>query len=159
MATTDTPSPPSAEDIPLRGGDGPLLLYDGSCGFCARSVQFVLEHEGRRRTMCFAALESRVGKAVRSRCPELAGVDSVIWYEPATATRPDRVLVRSSAALAVARYLGGTWWVLGVLGWLVPRVIRDAVYDRIARHRLEIASQACMLPTPDQRARFLDGCT
>jgi predicted DCC family thiol-disulfide oxidoreductase YuxK len=116
----------------------------------------VLEHEGRRRTMRFAALQSRVGAAVRGGRPELAAVDSLIWYEPASGDRPERVLVRSAGALAVARYLGGIWWVLGVLGMLVPRIIRDAVYDLVARHRLEIAAQACMLPTPDQRARFLD---
>lgn len=136
--------------------DGAVLLYDGTCGFCAGSVQFVLRHEGRRRSLRFATLDGPLGAAARRAHPELAGVDSVIWYEP----EGGRVLVRSEAALAVAAYLGGPWRALGALGRLVPRRLRDAAYDLIARNRYRIAgraAEACPLPTPAQRARFVDG--
>jgi predicted DCC family thiol-disulfide oxidoreductase YuxK len=131
-----------------------VLLYDGDCGLCASSVQFVLRHEppSRRHRLHFAPLQGMFGAEVRAAYPELAGVDSVVWVEPAAG----RVLVRSTAALAVARHLGGIWGVLGLLGRLVPRSLRDAVYDRIARHRLRLVAPACLLPRPDQRARFLD---
>jgi predicted DCC family thiol-disulfide oxidoreductase YuxK len=135
---------------------GPILLYDGTCGFCARSLQFVLQHEGPRKTLRFARLEGPLGTALRERHAELAGVDSLIWYEPRTAAAPERLLCRSRGGLRVARYLGGVWALLGSLGMIVPRVLMDAGYDWIARHRRQLAADACLVPTPGQRRRFLD---
>lgn len=130
-----------------------VLLYDGDCGFCAGSVQFVLGHErpAARARLAFAPLQGTFGTRVRTQFPELAGVDSVVWYDP---TGPS-VRVRSAAALAATAHLGGPWVVLAALGRLVPRGLRDAIYDLIARRRFEIAAPACLLPTPDERARFL----
>ena len=133
----------------------PVLLYDGTCGFCAESVQLVLRHD-RRGTLKFAALDSSFGQAVRARHPELARVDSVVWYQPANAKVGERLFTRSSAALRVARYLGGRWRLVLVTG-LIPPVIRDALYDLVARHRhsLTRGGPKCLLPTAEQRARFL----
>jgi predicted DCC family thiol-disulfide oxidoreductase YuxK len=136
-----------------------LLLYDGSCGFCARSVQFVLRHEARRRTLRFAALDSAIGLEVRGRHPAIEGVDSVVWVEPSDASGgPERVLVRSAAVLRVLRYLGGVWGALAGLATVVPRTLADWVYDFIARHRHQLTrgGPACLIPTPDQRSRFID---
>lgn len=134
-----------------------ILLYDGTCGFCAKSVQFVLSREGKRRTLRFAALESDVGADIKRRHPELHDVDSVIWFEPAENGAPESVRVRSAAGLRVLRYLGGIWAALGMLGSVVPRFARDAVYDLIARHRHQLvrADASCPLPTPEQRSRFI----
>jgi predicted DCC family thiol-disulfide oxidoreductase YuxK len=134
----------------------PLLLYDGSCGFCAESVQFVLRHDRRRRTLRFASLQGAVGSEVRARHPELEGVDSVIWYE--SDSPRDVLLVRSSAVLRVLRYLGGAWRPLGWIGGVVPRPLRDLAYDFIARHRHRLVRGAplCVIPAADQRDRFVD---
>lgn len=135
--------------------DAPMLLYDGTCGLCARSVQFVLRHEDRVRTLRFASLQGAYGSDVRARHPELEGVDSIIWYSPAHGARAERVLVRSDAAMEVLSYLGGAWRVLGAFVRLVPRTVRDAVYDLIARHRHRLVSNdVCVVPTAEQRARF-----
>ena len=133
-----------------------LLLYDGSCGFCAHSVQFVLRHDTKRRTLQFASLQSPTGAAIRGRNPELDGIDSVIWYEQHEGG--ELVLVRSTAVLRVLGYLGGAWAVLGLLGAIVPRFMRDRLYDFIARHRHRIIRGAavCIIPTADERPRFLD---
>lgn len=132
-----------------------VLLFDGSCGFCARSVQFVLAHEGSERTLRFASLQSPTGVDAKRRHRELDAVDSVIWLE--TSEQGERVFVRSDAALMVLRYLGGAWSLLGALGMIVPRFVRDPIYDLVARHRHElVAGASCLLPTPDQRARFID---
>ena len=130
-----------------------LLLYDGTCGFCAASVQFVLRHE-HAHTLKFAALDSDLGRSVRARHPELAGLDSMIWVEEHAGE--ERVLTRSDAALRIANYMGGVWR-LGLAARLVPRTIRDAVYDVIARHRHRLvpADGRCYLPPPDLRARFV----
>ena len=61
----------------------------------------------------------------------------------------------TEAALATMAHLGGVWEVLATLGRLVPRPVRDAAYDLIARRRFEIAAPACLLPTPSERSRFL----
>ncbi|MDB4877673.1 MAG: hypothetical protein JWM41_4119 [Gemmatimonadetes bacterium] len=135
-----------------------VLLFDGTCGFCARSVQFVLAHETRRQTLHFASLQSEYGTELRRNHPELERVDSVIWLEPAEAGRPEAVLVRSAAVFRVLHYLGGVWSALATLGRLVPRVIRDAVYDLVARHRQRLVGSgpSCLLPSPEQRARFIE---
>ncbi|HET9039813.1 MAG TPA: DCC1-like thiol-disulfide oxidoreductase family protein [Gemmatimonadales bacterium] len=137
-------------------GSHPVLLYDGTCGFCAESVQLVLRHD-RRQTLRFAALQGAFGAAARARHPELGHVDSVVWLEPASASGPERVLVRSDAALRVATYLGG-WFTLARVGRLVPRAVRDRAYDLIARHRhrLLAAGPSCLVPPAEVRARFLD---
>jgi predicted DCC family thiol-disulfide oxidoreductase YuxK len=132
-----------------------LLLYDGTCGFCAQSVQFVLRHESpTRRALRFASLQSPTGAEIRVRHPQLNAIDSVIWYEPAT----DVVLVRSAAVLQVLRYLGGIWSVLAGVGAVVPRALRDFVYDFVARHRHRLVrgAPACVVPTAEQRPRFID---
>jgi predicted DCC family thiol-disulfide oxidoreductase YuxK len=139
-----------------------LLLYDGSCGFCAKSVQFVLRHESARHTLRFASLQSPTGAEIRARYPELNSIDSVIWYEDRAAQAMSAagatVLVRSTAVLRVLDYLGGVWRPLGWLGALVPRVIRDRAYDFIARHRHKLirGADVCVLPTAEQRPRFVD---
>ena len=150
------------EDRSARGADAagltkgaPLLLYDGVCGFCAASVRLILKYE-RRQTLLFAALQSPLGEAVRGRHPELAGVDSMIWVEPAASGRGEDVFVRSDAALRIAAYLGGIW-ALATPARMLPRLLRDRAYDVIARHRHRISGSldACLVPPPATRARFL----
>jgi predicted DCC family thiol-disulfide oxidoreductase YuxK len=141
---------------PPGSASEPLMLYDGSCGFCAAGVQFILRHE-RQHTLRFAALESELGTAVRRRHPELANTDSMVWVEPASSGRQELVTVRSAAVLAAAHYLGGAWR-LAAIAWLIPAPIRDALYDLVARHRHRLVrgGERCLLPSPDTRARFLD---
>jgi predicted DCC family thiol-disulfide oxidoreductase YuxK len=74
--------------------DGAVLLYDGECGFCSRTVQFILRHE-RVHTLRFASLGSGYARDVRQRHPGLHGVDSVVWLDAAAGT----VLTKSAAIL------------------------------------------------------------
>jgi predicted DCC family thiol-disulfide oxidoreductase YuxK len=128
--------------------EAPVLLYDGTCGFCARSVQFVLAHD-RRSTLRFGPLQGAFGRSVVAAHPELHDVDSVVWCDGSG------VKMRGDAALAVLDYLGGGWDILCGIGHLVPRGLRDALYDAIARRRFRLAARACLLPTRDERVRFL----
>ena len=135
-------------------GGAPVLLYDGVCGFCNKSVQLILDRD-RRGEMRFAALQSDYGQQVVARHPELRGVDSVVYVEPASGG--ERVHVRSDAALKVAEYLGGLWK-LFLAARLVPRALRDYFYDLFARNRYKFFGKydSCMLPPPEVRSRFLD---
>lgn len=141
-----------------EAGLNPILLYDGSCGLCARSVQFVLGHERASHALRFATLEGDHGRRARESNPGLANIDSVVWLEPQPNGAAPRVLVRSDAVLAVMRHLGGPWRLLAAIGRIVPRISRDALYRVVARYRYDVfgREQACLLPTPEQRARFLD---
>lgn len=129
----------------------PLLLYDGTCGFCAWWVQQVLRRD-RRRAFHFAALDSGVGREVVAQAGLPAGYgDSIVLR------RPDgRVFTKSTAALRVAVELGWPWRALGAF-LAVPRPLRDVAYDFVARRRrsLQPAGYACPLPPPGERERFL----
>lgn len=131
----------------------PLLLYDGACGLCAASVQFILRHE-RRHTLRFAALQSDLGVRIRARHPELANVDSMMWVEGEG--EGERVSVRSGAALLAAKYVGGAWSLVAA-GAVLPLPLRDAIYDLIARHRHSLFAppETCLLPPPGMSSRFL----
>ena len=133
----------------------PILLYDGACGLCASSVQFILRHE-RQQALWFAPLQGTTAAAVRARHPRLAGVDSMVWVEPPSAGHPERVFVRSAAVLRAGAYLGGAWRASAV-AWLIPAALRDVAYDFVARHRHRMfGAEQCYLPPPDVRKRFLE---
>lgn len=131
-----------------------VLLYDGECAFCDRTVQTVLRHD-RVGTMKFAPLQGDFAAAVMDRHPWLKGLDSLVLVE-GPGTDRERVRVHSAAALGVARYLGGWWTLLRPL-WLVPRPLRDWGYRLFARNRYRLfgKADACRVPSPAVRARFL----
>ncbi|MCC6245359.1 MAG: DUF393 domain-containing protein [Gemmatimonadaceae bacterium] len=142
----------------------PVLLYDGECGLCARSVQFVLTHErptsnADREThsgaLRFAPLQGRFATEVRRVHPLLHSIDSVVWFVPDDGAG-SQLLVHSDATLAIFSYLGGMGRVLAGIGRMVPKPLRDALYRRVARRRHSLFAAACLLPTPAQRARFVD---
>jgi predicted DCC family thiol-disulfide oxidoreductase YuxK len=127
----------------------PVLVYDGSCGFCSRSVQFILRHE-QRHDLLFVTRDSPLGQDLR-RHFHLESVESMLWIAG------DNAAIESSAVLQAARYLGGVWSALASLGSLVPSFLRNWAYRLIARHRGRLSSAAtiCLVPTPEQRERFL----
>jgi len=134
----------------------PVLLYDGLCGFCSKGVQRILRYD-KRKTMFFAALQSEYGKSILTRHPELASIDSLVFVEPLDFAYLEQVFVRSDALLRVARYLGGLWK-LTLAGYIIPRSIRDYLYDQFAKRRYRWFGkyETCLLPPPEVRARFLD---
>jgi predicted DCC family thiol-disulfide oxidoreductase YuxK len=134
---------------------GPVLLYDGVCGFCNGVVRTILRFD-RPGTLRFAALDSDFAKAVIDRHPTLAEVDTMVFVE--NPGQPQEIVsVRSAAALRVARYLGGPWKVL-LVARLIPARLSDWLYDRFAGIRYRVFGQydSCPVPAPDVRARFLD---
>lgn len=131
------------------------MLYDGLCGFCDGTVQFILKHD-RRGTLKFATLQGDFARAVIARHPELEGVDSLVLVER-DSSGTEHVHVRSDGALHVARYLGGAWHLARSVA-IIPRFLRDLAYDGFARIRYRVFGRynACPIPSPEQRARFID---
>ena len=134
----------------------PILLYDGVCGLCNRAVQFVLKRD-RRDVFRFASLQTNFATNVLRRhklTPESLDTMYLILDhgEPT-----ERLLSRSGAALEVARRLGGIWRVLTIAA-IFPKFFRNFIYNRIARNRYRIFGKydACPIPTPEQRIKFLD---
>ena len=130
--------------------DGPIVFFDGFCNLCTGAVRFIIARDPHARFR-FASLDSH---AARTR------------LGPALDTQPDSVLLldadglhaRSAAALRIARGLRGPWPLLARAASLVPRALRDRVYDLVARRRYRWFGQrdSCLVPTPALQARFLD---
>ena len=138
------------DDTKILALDGPLVLYDGTCGLCNRSVQLILRHD-RRGRFRFAALQSELGQALLARHGlPVDALDTVVLVEDG------RAWTKSAAALRIARGMDRPWPLLRMLG-IVPRPVRDFFYDRLANNRYRIFGRvdACMLPPPEVRARFL----
>lgn len=127
-----------------------LLLFDGVCNLCNGLVGFIIRHDGRKR-FHFAPLQSVAGQNVLQRHDLVTSDFHTLVY-----FRKGVLLTRSTAALNVARDLGGTWMIAYTF-ILVPRFLRDAVYDLISRRRFRWFGKrdSCMVPTPELRSRFL----
>jgi predicted DCC family thiol-disulfide oxidoreductase YuxK len=130
-----------------------VLFYDGSCGLCHRTVRILLAIDRRGEAFRFAPL---FGRTFLEQIPEAerAGLpDSFVLR-----TGEGALLTRSGAVLHVLRRLGGVFWLLATLGGIVPRVVRDALYDFVARVRRKLFARpddVCPLVPKEQRARFL----
>ena len=132
-----------------------VVLYDGECGLSARVVQFVLPRD-RHDRFRFAALQSDYGQAALVRHGlRTDDFDTFVLLHQAN-TPAERVRVRSDAGLDLLVGLGGPWVLAAVLR-LVPRFVRDAVYDFIAARRLRFFGKAdqCLVPIGSARAKFL----
>ena len=131
---------------------GPVLLYDGECGVCNRTVGWFLAHESSESQVRFAALESELGRALRAEAKVPAHIESVLWIEQ----RGTRVVAldRSSAILRLAQETASPWKHLAWLR-LIPSALRDFCYERFAAIRHRVVAPACFVPAPTQRVRFL----
>lgn len=129
----------------------PVVLFDGVCSLCDASVQFIIDRDPAAQFR-FAALQSGVGAGLAIE----AGVDPSSLDTLVLVTESGS-FVRSDAVLEIARRLGRPWSALAGAR-LLPRPLRDAAYRLVARHRLRLFGRldACRIPTPELRARFLD---
>ena len=134
---------------------GPVLVYDGDCAVCARSIRRVMDRD-TDKTLRFAAREGHYGRALLERHPKLVDMDSLLWVEPEFGGR-EEIFTRFDAVLRTARYLGGMSRLVEIAR-IIPSPIRDAAYGVIARHRHRLGSHdaQCLVPTEAERARFLD---
>lgn len=130
-----------------------IILFDGECNFCNSSARFVIARDPRRRFR-FASLQSEVGRQLMAK----AGVDEAP-LSTMILLKEDGADTKSSAAIRVAAQLGFLW-PLASAALLIPKGVRDRVYDFVAarRHRI-IRDEQCPLPSRDDRSRFLDDPT
>lgn len=129
-----------------------IILFDGVCNLCNRTVQFVIKRD-KKDEFRFATLQGKVGQQlIKERHIDTANTDSIILIEPGIA-----YYTKSTAALKIGTSFGGVWKLLSILE-LIPSSLSDIVYDFVARNRYKWygKKEACMIPTPELKAKFLD---
>ena len=132
--------------------DVPLILFDGVCHLCNGAVRFTLRFD-RRKRFRFAPLQSAAAADQLARHRAAGPLpDSIMLLDR------DGLHTRSEAVLRIARHLQFPWPML-VAGRLVPRPLRDRLYDLVARRRYRWFGRrdTCMVPTAEVRDRFLRG--
>ena len=133
-----------------------LVLYDGVCGLCDHFVQFLLRIDGHDQ-LRFAALQGPIGTDILKQAGRTTDALSTVIVVADYQSPSPRLLYRSDAALFAIASAGGIYAAARALR-IVPRFLRDAVYNLIARSRYRIFGRfdACPLPRPATRAKFLD---
>ena len=127
-----------------------IILFDGVCNLCNSSVTFAIKRD-KNDIFRFAALQSEIGMQLISKFKiDTSQTDSIILIEG------NKYYEKSSAALHIAKHLCGGWPLL--YGFIIlPKFIRNAVYDFIAKNRYKWfgKKESCMIPTPELQAKFL----
>lgn len=136
---------------------GPVLLFDGTCGLCNRSVRFLLRMD-RRGRLHFAPLQSEPAQAyLRSQGLPTDDFDSMVFVPDWAHPERGDYLLRTSGVVAALRACGGMARAMGNVLGIIPTSWRDAGYKVIARWRYRIWGewQACPLPKPEWTKRFI----
>ncbi|MBX2910417.1 MAG: thiol-disulfide oxidoreductase DCC family protein [Chitinophagales bacterium] len=127
-----------------------LILFDGVCNLCESSVQFILLRD-EQAYFQFASLQSdSANKVLTQHGLRTSNFDSIVLIENG------KIYQRSDAALRIAKQLSGAWKLFYAF-IIVPRFIRDAVYNIVAKNRYRWFGKKneCMLPKPEWKHRFL----
>ncbi|HEY8688829.1 MAG TPA: thiol-disulfide oxidoreductase DCC family protein [Chitinophagaceae bacterium] len=131
--------------------DQPIVLFDGVCNLCNSAVQFIIRHDNKNIFM-FTSLQSNAGQKLLAQYnfpPD--ELNSFILI------KNNKAYTRSSGALKVVKKLKGLWPLLyGFI--IIPKFIRDEVYNWVGKNRYKWFGKqdACMIPTPELKARFLN---
>ena len=150
--------------LPLRDGkmdnrsasedtDNHIVFYDGYCVLCSKSVDFILYRDHRAKFR-FASLQSDFSKRILTKSgypiEHIQNLNNVVYL------RNDVLKIKSDAVLSILWDLGGIYRT-SFLVYLVPRVVRDFAYDRVAKLRYRIFGKrdTCRVPTPQEMSRFL----
>lgn len=127
----------------------PVVLFDGVCKLCNGSVNFILGRDQKGR-LKFAPLQSDYGRAVlKEHGKNLDALNSMMLLEG------KRLTVKSTAVIRISKYLGGAW-PLCMIALVIPRFIRDFIYNIIAKNRYQWFGKydTCRLPDPEFEDRF-----
>ena len=130
---------------------GPVILFDGVCNLCSASVRFVIKRDSARRFR-FASLQSPVAaRLLGAEAPTSERLESVLLLAEG------KIYRKSTAALLIARRLNGLWPLLSAL-LIIPRPLRDLVYDWIGRRRYRMFGkrEVCWRPDGGMAERFLE---
>jgi len=126
------------------------VFYDGDCGFCNHWVQWILEND-KKDQFLFSSLQSDFGQQfLNERGLENKTFSTLYLWKPGSF-----YMMKSQAALAIARIIGGRYGLIGHLNF-IPKFITDFGYDIVAKNRQKLAAGKCFLPNPEQRKKFIE---
>lgn len=141
-------------------GDKLLVIFDGHCGLCCRSVRWLVRRDMQDR-LRFVAYDSEKAASLMARCgislPDMQLGPATILVVRESGHPTEQLLVRSQAVLALLTELPRPWLTVAiVLGW-IPRLLLDLGYRLVTRWRYRIWGRLenCPLPTTEERERFL----
>jgi predicted DCC family thiol-disulfide oxidoreductase YuxK len=139
-----------SEVAPRLKEQTPIVFFDGVCGLCNSSVDFVLRHD-RRGRLKFSPLQGETAERLLPS-EDRENLGSLVLWDGG------RMFRRSSAVVRILWRLGPLWRLLGGLLWVIPLPLRNAVYRVVAgsRYRWFGKKETCRLPSPEERERFLD---
>lgn len=127
-----------------------IVFFDGVCGLCNHTVNFLMDRD-TRAVLKFAPLQ---GTTAENIVPEETrkNLNTFVF------ARDGRLFYRSGAMARILMHIGGRWRILGGLMWLIPWPVRDIGYRIVAalRYRMFGKTEACRMPSPEERSRFLD---
>ena len=127
-----------------------IILFDGVCNLCNGAVTFVIKRD-KKNIFKFAALQSEAGVALLSKFKiDTSKIDSIILVDG------NKFYSKSAAALHIAKHLSGSYPLL--YGFMIlPKFLRNAVYDYIAKNRYKWfgKKESCMIPSPELAEKFL----
>ncbi|WP_405246560.1 thiol-disulfide oxidoreductase DCC family protein [Cellulophaga sp. Asnod2-G02] len=129
-----------------------IVLFDGVCNLCNSSIHTIIKYD-KKDEFRFASIQSEIGqKLAKERHIDTTLVDSIILIEPGIA-----YYTKSTAALLIGKSFGGLWSILAIFEW-IPEKFRDTIYDYVANNRYKWYGKkdACMIPTAELKAKFLD---
>jgi len=129
-----------------------IVLFDGVCNLCNSAILTTIKYD-KKNDFVYTALSSKIGKEILTKLQiDPVKTDSIILYDPNI-----KHYTKSSAALKIMTHFGGIWN-LSYIFWIVPKTIRDSVYDFIAKNRYKWfgKKEQCMIPTPELKAKFLE---
>ncbi|MDP4251230.1 MAG: thiol-disulfide oxidoreductase DCC family protein [Bacteroidota bacterium] len=127
-----------------------IILFDGVCNLCNGLVRFIIKRDAGGKFK-FASLQSEIGQ----QWLRTVGLP-VNEFESFVLIRGDEYYLKSTGALKMLRELDGIWRTFYIF-ILVPRPVRDFLYDMVAKSRYKIFGKrdTCMIPTPELQERFL----
>lgn len=155
MSTSSPAAEPDGSGLPADLEHHPVILFDGVCGLCNHTIDFIFQHD-HAGVFRFAPLQGETAAALARQDPalsrDLADLSTLIVIDHRGRHR------RSSAVVRILIRLGTGWKILGGLLWLIPRPLRNLGYRLVSRYRYRLfgKKETCRLPTPEERARFLD---
>lgn len=139
-----------------KSAANPIVLYDGVCGLCNRLNQFLLKRDHRDRFR-FASLQSEFADSLLRR-HGIKGLDlDTVYLVVDYRLSSERLLSRSDAILQVLSELGGVWSIF-TIGRVLPKGIRNRIYNFVARNRYRVFGkyETCLLPEKQYQHKFLD---
>ncbi|WP_410005240.1 thiol-disulfide oxidoreductase DCC family protein [Aequorivita nionensis] len=134
----------------MKNKDQKIILFDGVCNLCNGAVTYIIKRD-KNNVFKFAALQSEIGQQLISKFNiDTSKVDSIIFIDG------EKHYTKSSAALHIAKQLSGAYPLL--FGFMiVPKFLRNSVYDYIAKNRYKWfgKKESCMIPTAELKSKFL----